>query len=73
MPAYSKARINKLLKAADAATTADAKGAAFEELKGIRVIVLTRADIASLTTSDQLVKMIQVKICKLVIKRTAYP
>jgi hypothetical protein len=178
MPAYSKATIKKLLRSADTATTADAKGAAFEDLicyligkiagithiernpfnaagseeldvvvwnekhpvglsslnniipieckncikpvssrevdwfiskirrpsldfgvmvaaegvtgnpdkltgahdivagaiqEGIRVIVLTRADIASLTTSEQLVKMIQVKICKLVIKRTASP
>ena len=32
MPAYSKATINKLLRRADTATTADAKGAAFEEL-----------------------------------------
>jgi len=32
MPGYSKARIKKLLKKADTATTIDAKGDAFEEL-----------------------------------------
>jgi hypothetical protein len=41
--------------------------------EGIRVIVITREDIESLTTSEQFIKMIQVKICKLVIKRTASP
>ena len=32
MPTYSKAKINKMLKKADIATTKDAKGEAFEEL-----------------------------------------
>ena len=41
--------------------------------EGIRVIVVTRADIESLATSEQFVKMIQVEICRLVIKRTASP
>jgi len=35
--------------------------------------VLTRPEIESLTTSEQFVKIIKVKICKLVIKRAAAP
>jgi hypothetical protein len=41
--------------------------------EGIRVIVLTRAELEALISSEELVQLIKVKICKLVIKRTATP
>ncbi len=41
--------------------------------EGIRVIVLTRDELLTLTSSEELVQLIKIKICKLVIKRTATP
>ena len=41
--------------------------------EGIRVIVITRAELEALISSEELVQLIKVKICKLVVKRTASP
>jgi hypothetical protein len=41
--------------------------------EGIRVIVLTRTELEALNSSEELVLLIKVKICKLVIRRTATP
>jgi hypothetical protein len=41
--------------------------------EGIRVIVLPRAELEAINSNEEFVQLIEVKICKLVIKRTATP
>jgi len=40
---------------------------------GVRMILLTRAEIEVLTDSDELVKMVKRKLCELIVSGTVWP